>query len=51
MTPKKAKEKLNWAPTTTLEEMVSEMITEDKEEAKKEAYLKESGFTVHGTME
>ena len=49
--PKKAKEKLNWTPTTTLEEMVSEMIAEDKEDAKKEAYLKESGFTVHATIE
>ena len=42
--PAKAKEKLGWTPTTTLEELVAEMVATDKEEAKKEAYLKLKGF-------
>ena len=49
--PTKAKEKLGWIPTTTLEQLVSEMVTMDKEEAKKEAYLKRQGFSVVGSME
>tara|TARA_Y100001968_G_scaffold141817_1_gene129635 strand:+ start:10902 stop:12074 length:1173 start_codon:yes stop_codon:yes gene_type:complete len=49
--PTKAKEKLGWIPTTTLEQLVNEMVNEDKEEAKKEAYLKRQGFSVVGSME
>ena len=49
--PAKAKEKLDWTPTTTLEELVAEMVATDKEEAKKEAYLKLKGFNVVGSME
>ena len=49
--PSKAKEKLGWTPTTTLEELVAEMVATDKEEAKKEAYLKLKGFNVVGSME
>ena len=49
--PTKAKEKLGWTPTTTLEELVAEMVATDKEEAKKEAYLKLKGFNVVGSME
>ena len=49
--PTKAKEKLGWTPTTTLEELVAEMVATDKEEAKKEAYLKLKGFDVVGSME
>ena len=49
--PAKAKEKLGWTPTTTLEELVAEMVATDKEEAKKEAYLKLKGFNVVGSME
>ena len=44
--PSKAKEKLGWMPTTTLEELVAEMVAADVEEAKKEAYLKSKGFEV-----
>ncbi len=43
----KAKEKLGWIPKTTLEELIIEMITEDKKEAKKESYLRGKGFTIH----
>ena len=49
--PTKAKKMLGWMPVTTLEELISEMIQTDKEEAKKEALLKEQGFHVVGSME
>ncbi|QNI66393.1 GDP-mannose 4,6-dehydratase [Synechococcus sp. BMK-MC-1] len=49
--PTRAKEKLGWTPTTTLEELVAEMVAADREEAKKEAYLKRKGFQVVGSME
>ena len=49
--PTKAKEKLGWTPTTTLEGLVSEMVTADKEEAAKEAMLRKQGFQVVGSME
>ena len=42
--PSQAREKLGWTPCTTLEEMVKEMIAHDREEARKEAYLKREGF-------
>ncbi len=49
--PTKAKEKLGWTPTTTLEELVAEMVATDKEEAAKEALLRRQGFAVVGSME
>ena len=49
--PIKAKEKLGWSPSTTLEELIAEMISFDKEEAKKEALLKLKGYEVVGSME
>ena len=49
--PTNAREKLGWTPTTTLEELVNEMITVDKEEACKEAYLQANGFQVVGARE
>ena len=49
--PSKAKGKLGWTPTTTLEELVAEMVAVDVEEAKKEAYLKRKGFAVVGARE
>ena len=49
--PTNAKEKLGWTPTTTLEELVAEMVAADVEEAKKEAYLKRKGFAVVGACE
>jgi len=42
---------LGWTPTTTLEELVAEMVATDKEEAKKEALLRLKGFKVVGSME
>ena len=40
----KAYKKLNWKPTSTLEDLVCEMIEQDKSEAQKEALLKRKGF-------
>ena len=36
----KAKNKLNWEPKISLEEIISEMIEEDSEQSKKESILK-----------
>ena len=47
----KARQKLNWEPTISLEEMISEMINNDLEEAKKESLLRKKGFTIHSTKE
>ena len=49
--PTKAREKLGWTPTTSLEELVNEMIAVDQEEARKEAYLNAKGFQVVGARE
>ncbi len=40
----KAREKLGWHPTISLEDMISEMISNDIKEAKKELHLKEKGY-------
>ena len=49
--PTLAKDKLGWVPKTTLEELVSEMVELDKEEARKELLLKESGFSINRSNE
>ena len=50
--PSKAKAKLGWTPTTTLEQMVAEMVAADEQEAAKEATLRREGFAaVVGSME
>ena len=49
--PTKAHTQLGWKPTTTLEELVEEMVMADKEEAAKEAILRREGFKVVGSME
>jgi len=49
--PTKAHAKLGWTPTTTLEELVTEMVAADKQEAAKEAVLRREGFNVVGSME
>jgi len=49
--PSKAREKLGWTPTTSLEDLVAEMVAVDVEEAKKESLLKGKGFTVVGAKE
>ena len=47
----KAKKELGWEPKTSLEELIKEMIENDKEEAKKESILKKSGFNVNISQE
>tara|TARA_B100001093_G_scaffold157379_1_gene149955 strand:+ start:934 stop:2037 length:1104 start_codon:yes stop_codon:yes gene_type:complete len=49
--PTLAKDKLGWFPKTTLEELVSEMVKADKEEARKEMFLVKSGFKVNSRKE
>ena len=47
----KARKELNWEPTITLNKLVSEMIEEDSNEAKKESLLKKKGFSVYSSQE
>ena len=49
--PQKAHDKLGWKPTTTLEQLVTEMVNHDREEAMKDAYLLREGFDVVGPRE
>jgi GDPmannose 4,6-dehydratase len=49
--PSKAHKKLGWTPTTTLEELVAEMVVADKQEAAKEATLRRNGFQVVGAAQ
>ena len=42
--PTKAKEKLGWVPTTTLKELVAEMVQADFTSAKRDALVKLAGF-------
>jgi GDPmannose 4,6-dehydratase len=49
--PSKAHARLGWQPTTTLEQLVAEMVEHDKEEARKESLLRLKGFKVVGSME
>ena len=49
--PRRAHERLGWHPTTTLEQLVEEMVEADKLEAAKEATLRREGFQVVGSME
>ena len=47
----KAKKELGWIPKIGLEELVSEMITHDLNEAKKELILKKKGYTTLNSIE
>ena len=49
--PTYAQEKLNWKPQITFEELVSEMVKNDVEEASIEYLLKEKGFKVNSFNE
>ncbi|EOM3582096.1 GDP-mannose 4,6-dehydratase, partial [Escherichia coli] len=49
--PTKAHEKLGWKPEITLREMVSEMVANDLEAAKKHSLLKSHGFNVSFSQE
>ena len=45
--PTKAKEKLGWVPTTTLQELVVEMVQADFTSAKRDALVKLAGFQTY----
>ena len=47
----KAKEKLNWSPEITIEEMCKEMIDSDLQIAKQNALLKKHGYSVTHSQE
>ena len=49
--PTKAHLKLGWKPSISLEELVSEMVANDIEEAEKEALLVRKGFKIIGSRE
>jgi GDPmannose 4,6-dehydratase len=42
--PSKARDKLGWTPTTTLQELVSEMVRSDYTAAKRDSLVKSAGF-------
>ena len=44
--PSKAREKLDWVPEITVEQMCAEMIANDLQIAKRDALLSEHGFEV-----
>jgi GDPmannose 4,6-dehydratase len=49
--PSKAHAKLGWQPTSTLEQLVTEMVETDSEIAAKEATLRKAGFSVVAPLE
>ncbi len=49
--PSKAIRKLGWKPSTSLEELVSEMIEHDKEIFLRESFLKENGFDINSNYQ
>jgi GDPmannose 4,6-dehydratase len=44
--PTKAREKLGWAPTTSFDELITEMVESDLQEARREATLRSAGYAV-----
>jgi GDPmannose 4,6-dehydratase len=49
--PTKAKQKLGWTPTTTLAELVSEMVQADYATARRDSLIKEAGFKAYNYNE
>ncbi|MEW5886676.1 MAG: GDP-mannose 4,6-dehydratase [Pseudomonadota bacterium] len=49
--PSKAKAKLGWAPEITVQQMCSEMVAADLQEAKRHALLKTNGYPVKVSLE
>ena len=47
----KAKKRLGWKPSTSLIQLISEMIKEDLNNAKKDYLLKKKGFSVYNSNE
>jgi GDPmannose 4,6-dehydratase len=49
--PSKAKQKLGWVPEITVQQMCTEMVAADLQEAKRHALLKANGFAVNVSIE
>jgi len=49
--PTKAKQKLGWVPEITVQEMCSEMVASDLDEAKRHALLQKHGYLVNVSVE
>lgn len=49
--PTKAKEKLNWVPEITVQQMCKEMVENDLADAKRHALLKANGYEVNVSLE
>jgi len=49
--PSKAKQKLNWVPEITLDQLVEEMVAHDLDKARQHALLKQSGYDVAVSVE
>jgi GDPmannose 4,6-dehydratase len=49
--PTKAKEKLGWEPSISLEEMIKEMIDNDIKESKKDSLLNKKGYNISTSIE
>ena len=47
----KARNQLKWNPKITLNQLITEMIEEDSNEAKKESLLKKKGFSIYSSQE
>jgi GDPmannose 4,6-dehydratase len=45
--PSKAKEKLGWMPELTAQEICRDMVAEDLQEAKRQAFLKANNFDIN----
>ncbi|MBC7380641.1 MAG: GDP-mannose 4,6-dehydratase, partial [Burkholderiaceae bacterium] len=45
--PTKAREKLGWTPTTTLRELVAEMVLSDYTAARRDSLVKMAGFKAY----
>jgi GDPmannose 4,6-dehydratase len=49
--PRKAREKLGWTPTTSFEELVSEMMREDLKLARRDSLVTEAGYRAPRNLE
>ena len=49
--PSKAKKILGWEAKTTFSELVKDMVAKDHESAKRDAVVKEAGFSTHDYQE
>ena len=49
--PSKANKKLGWEPSVSLEELITEMVHKDMEDAEKESILIKKGFEIKSSLE